>query len=138
MILHNSDRFAEALIMNDLPLPEELDCIPDVGVVDQPEDVVVAQAGFLLCCQILKKIGQHVSGGGKLCSVEGIAGGSLGVDAGGVIHKIGVEAGFFDLADRKIPGQLIEDGRDHFYMGQLFGAQRSIGNVPMYQIRGQA
>ena len=54
MILHNSDRFAEALIMNDLPLPEKLDCIPDVGVVDQPEDVVVAQAGFLLCCNHIR------------------------------------------------------------------------------------
>ena len=35
--------------MHDLPLAEELDGIPYVGVVAEAEDIVVGDAGFLLC-----------------------------------------------------------------------------------------
>ena len=39
---------AEPLIMHDLPLPQELDRVTHFGVVDQPQDVVVGGARFLL------------------------------------------------------------------------------------------
>ena len=42
------DRFAESLEVYDLPLPEELDHIVHIGVVAEPQDVVIGHTGFLL------------------------------------------------------------------------------------------
>ena len=53
-VLDDAGGLAEALVVDDLPLPEELDDVPDVGVVYQAEDVVVAHAGFLLCCNLIR------------------------------------------------------------------------------------
>ncbi len=39
--------------MHDLPLPQELDGIPHIGVVTEAEDVVVGHAGLLLCCNCI-------------------------------------------------------------------------------------
>ena len=41
--------FAEALIMNQLSLTEELDGVLDVGVVDHTKQVVVGGSCLLLC-----------------------------------------------------------------------------------------
>ena len=35
--------------MDDFPLPQEADHVVDIRVVGQAEDVVVGEAGFLLC-----------------------------------------------------------------------------------------
>ena len=35
--------------MDDFPFPQELQRIPDIGVVDETEQVVIGDAGFLLC-----------------------------------------------------------------------------------------
>ena len=42
------DGLAEPLEMDDLPLPQELDDVVDVGIVGKPEDVVIGHSGLLL------------------------------------------------------------------------------------------
>ena len=49
MILGDAEGIAEPLVMDDLPLSEELDGLADVGVVAEAEDVVVGDSCFLLC-----------------------------------------------------------------------------------------
>ena len=48
--LRQPQRLTEALEVHDLPGPEELDGVADVRVVGKAENVVVGNAGFLLCC----------------------------------------------------------------------------------------
>ena len=45
--------FAETLEVDDFPLSQETDDIVDVRVVGKAEDIVVGEAGFLLCRHIL-------------------------------------------------------------------------------------
>ena len=42
------DGFAEALEMNDLPLPQEFDDIVDVRIVGKPQDIVIGDPSLLL------------------------------------------------------------------------------------------
>ena len=46
--LAQAQAFAEALEVNDLPLPQKADDVVHVRVVGQAEDVVIGQAGLLL------------------------------------------------------------------------------------------
>lgn len=41
---------AEALVMDDLPLAQELQGIADVGIVNQAKQIVVGYSCFLLWC----------------------------------------------------------------------------------------
>ena len=52
-ILCDAQAFAEALVVDDLALAEELDGLANVGVVDQAQDVVVGRACLLLCCTFI-------------------------------------------------------------------------------------
>lgn len=45
-ILHLAETFAEALVMDDLPLPEIADGLQNIRVVHQAEDVVIGGAAF--------------------------------------------------------------------------------------------
>ena len=69
--------------------------------------------------QVLGKISDHIPshlhGGGA----PRRAGGGGGVDAGGVVHKIGVKACCADLLVSQVPGQLMDDSADHLQMPQL-------------------
>ena len=42
--------FAEALEVHDLPLAQEFDGIVDVRIIAQTKDIIVSDAGLLLCC----------------------------------------------------------------------------------------
>ena len=84
--------------------------------------------------QILRQIGDHVAGDGDGAGRPREAGRRGGVDTRRVIHKIGVEARRPDVLLGQISGQLVYDGTHHLQMPQLLCAQRSIGNVPKYQI----
>lgn len=88
--------------------------------------------------QVLRQVGDQVALDGHGRRVPRGAGGGGGIHPGGVIHKIRLVSRLFDLLRRHVPGQLVDDGADDLQVSQLLGAQRSIGNVPMYQIRGQA
>ena len=53
-LLAQAQAFAEALEVNDLPLPQKADDVVHVRVVGQAEDVVIGQAGLLLCCAFVR------------------------------------------------------------------------------------
>lgn len=111
--------FAEPLEVYDLPFAQKPDSVTDVWVIAQAQDIVVGYASFLLRRQVLGKICDHIPshlhGGGA----PGRAGGGGGVDAGGVVHKIGVKACCADLLVSQVPGQLMDDSADHLQMPQL-------------------
>ena len=49
-VLDQPQSLAEALEMDDLPGTQELDDVVDVRVIGKPQNVVVGDAGLLLCC----------------------------------------------------------------------------------------
>ena len=73
-----------------------------------------------LRAQILRQVGDGVTldlhGGG----VPGEAGGGGGIDAGGMVHKVGRKSGILDLGVLQISGELMNDGADHLQMAQFF------------------
>lgn len=77
-----------------------------------------------ICGKILSEVRDGIAGdlhgGGR----PGAAGGKLREHTGGVIHKIGVEAGGFDLLLGQIPGQLMDQRADHLQMPQFLRADR--------------
>lgn len=115
--------------MDDLPGPQEANGVVDVRVVGEPQDVVVGKAGFLLRRQVLGQVGDDVAGDLHGGGGPGVAGGELGIYAGGVVHEVGREAGAPDLFLRQIAGQLMDDGPNHLQMAQLFGAD--VGKQPL-------
>lgn len=99
--------FAKTLEVDDFPLPEKTDDIVNIRIIGQTENVVIGEAGFLLCRHILSQIGDHVPSNLHGRSRPGITGGELGVYAGGMIHKICVKASGFDLFLIQISGKLM-------------------------------
>lgn len=83
--------------MDDFPFPQKLDHIPHIRIVGEAEDVVVGETGFLFRRQIFGEVGDGVPGNGQGFGGEGGARGSLGIDTGGVVHKVGVKAAVLDL-----------------------------------------
>lgn len=61
IFLHDAQGIAEALEMDDFACAEELDRVPNVGIVDQTKQIVVCGARLLFCRKILKKIGDCVA-----------------------------------------------------------------------------
>ena len=49
LVGHNAQGFAKALEVYDFPRAQELDGFAHIGVVDQPQDVVIGYPCFLLC-----------------------------------------------------------------------------------------
>ena len=49
MLLRDAERFTEALIVHDLALAQILDGIAHVGIVTQPQNIVVGDSRLLLC-----------------------------------------------------------------------------------------
>lgn len=70
---------------------------------------------------VLGEVGDGVAGGLEGGGGEGHSACGLRPDAGGVIHKVDVKAGFFDLLDGEVAGELVDDGADHLQMRQLLG-----------------
>lgn len=115
-------RFAEALEMDDLPCPQELDGVIYIRVIAEPQDVIISQASLLLGGQIFRQVGNHVAGRGYRPRRPRKAGCSGGVDACCVIHKIGVKACGSDVLVRQISRKLMHDRTHHFKMPQFLGA----------------
>jgi len=117
---------AEALEVDDLPFPQEADNVVYVRVVAEAEDVVIGHPGLLFGGQVLRQVGDGVTLDGHGRGIPGEARGCRGVDTYGVVHEIGRERGVTELIVLQIPGQLVNDGPDHFQMAQFFGPQWSI------------
>ena len=49
-VLHQPQCFAEALEMDDFPGTQEFNDVVDVRIVRKPQNIVVGDAGLLLCC----------------------------------------------------------------------------------------
>lgn len=97
MLLDIPESLAEPLEVDDLPLSQEADGIADLRVFYHPQDVVVGGAGFLLCCQILKKVCDGISFGLKFAGVKRNAASSLRPDTSGMVNVIGTKARLFDF-----------------------------------------
>ncbi len=114
---------AEALVVHDLPRAQEADGVAHIRFVRaEAQDVVVGHAGLLLRGEVLMDIRQGVPRGVDRHGRERVPGGADGVDPGGMVHEIGVVAGFLDLLGRQVARKLIDDGADHLKMRQFFGA----------------
>ena len=68
--------------MNNLPLPQEPDNVVDVRVVAQAQNVVIGEPRLLLGSQVLRQVGDDVSGGLDGAGGPGEARGGGGIDAG--------------------------------------------------------
>ena len=134
MILRDAEGIPKPLIMHDLTLPEELDGLADIGIVAEAEDVVVGDAGLLLGRQILMEISEDVPLDAHVFHVKGHPRGGDGVDPRGMIHKVGGEGGVLDLLLGQVAGELVEDGGDHFEVGQLLCTD--VGQDPHHLLIG--
>ena len=113
-------RIAEALEMDNFSGPEKPDYIVYIGVIGEPENVVIGYAGFLfggkVLCQVGNQIAFHLHGRGG----PGETGSGGRINARGMVNKIGVESGCFDLFLTEIPGELVDKGPNHLQMAQFF------------------
>ncbi len=75
-----------------------------------------------ICCQVLGEVGDDVALHGHGRGGVREAGGGGGIDAGGAVDEVGVEPGGADLLVGELPGELVDDGADHFEVAQLLGA----------------
>ena len=66
--------------------------------------------------QILGQISDQIALAGHTGGAVGEPGGSGGIHARCAVHKISVEPGGLDLLIREVPGQLVDDGANHFQM----------------------
>lgn len=46
------DSLAEPLEVDYLPFPQEFDHVVDIGIIRQPQDIVIGYSGLLLCCDM--------------------------------------------------------------------------------------
>lgn len=60
LILIVVEKLAEALEMHDFSRTEKLDDFVYIGVVGEPQNVVVGRAGFLLCREVFNKVCDRV------------------------------------------------------------------------------
>ena len=68
LILGNAQAFAEALIVDDLALTQELDGLADIRIVDQTQDIVISSARLLFCCTLV--CANFFDRGEGLCGME--------------------------------------------------------------------
>lgn len=98
-VLCNPQCISKTLEVDDLALPQEYDRIAHIRVVDQPQDIVIGQPGFLFRSEILVKIGKRVTSDLKRCCRERYPGCCLRINPGGMIDKIGIEPTLLNIAD---------------------------------------
>ena len=89
--------FAKALEMNNFTGSQELDDIVNVRIVRKTQDVVIGDASFLLCCQILSQVGDQISFDLHTGCAPRETGGSGGIDTRSVIHEVGIESSRLDV-----------------------------------------
>ena len=130
------DRLTETLKMHDLAFAEKTDHIGDVGVVREPENIVVGDAGFLFGGKVLGQICDDVARNLHSRGGPRIAGGKLGVYAGGMVDKIGVKACLTYLLCCQVPGQLMNNGRYDLHVTQFFCADCGYELAPQVRCSG--
>ena len=111
--------FAETLEVYDFARPQESDRVTYVRVVGQAQDVVVGHARLLFRRKVFGQVADDVALRLERGRRPRHAAGGDGVDAGGVVNEIFVEALLLDLVDRQVARELINDSADHFDMAQF-------------------
>lgn len=124
MVLCDPKRFAESLEVHHFTFTQELDWISDIRIVHESQDVIIGFPRFLLGGEIFMEIRKQVAGRVKIACIEGNARCRHRIQAGCMVYKIGIEPGFLDFIHAKVAGELIDDGTDHFHMGQFAGTWR--------------
>ena len=130
MVGRDPEAFAETLVVDDLPFPQEFQRIADIRVVNKAEQVVVRCTGLLLGCHILVHVADDIALALDIGRGPRRAGRGLRPDAGGMVDEIGIKTRLHDFLGGEVSGELMHHGGDHFKMCQFFGAYRSNGNVP--------
>lgn len=121
VILNDTECIAEALEVDDLALAQEADRVGDVVIVAEAQDIVVGFSRLLLCCEVLRQVGDRVAGRLEGVCVPRHAACRDGIESGGMVDEIGVEAACLDLLGREVAGELIHDRADHLHMRELLG-----------------
>ena len=112
--------FSKTLEMDHLPLAQEADHIVDIRIIRQPQNIFIRDTGFLLCCHVLGQIGNNIALNRQRSSGEGKTAGRCWVDPGCPVNEICVKTCGFNLFLCQIPGQLVDNGADHFQMSKFF------------------
>ena len=108
--------------MDDLPLAQEADNVVYVGIIREPENIIVGSARLLLGGKVLCEIGDHIAADGDADRVPRHARRRLRKYAERMIDKICVKALRLDFLRRQIPGELVDDRANHFQVTELFRA----------------
>ena len=87
-----------------------------------------------ICRKILVEVGDDVALDAHVFHVHGNTAGGDGINAGGVIHKIGGKGALLNFTLGKVARQLVEDGCHHFKVGELLRAY--LTSVIVYDIIG--
>ena len=122
LFLSDAESVSKALIVHDLTLAQVAQRITHVGVIAKANEVVVGRARLLFCCQVLVEVGDDVALDADVFHIKGHAGCRYGIDARGVVNKVGRKGGVGNLFLRDVARQLIEDCCHHFKVRELFCA----------------
>lgn len=121
LIRRKAHTLAETLKMDYLPCAQEFDRVADVGIVDKPQDIVVRLSRLLLRRKILGKVAYSVARALDISGSERHSRGRGGVNTGGVVNEICVEARALYLILGEISRELIDYRADHFEMPKFLG-----------------
>lgn len=121
MLLYHAQRFTETLEMHDLSGAQEPDGIDDVGILRHPQDVVVGGPRLLLRSHILRQVGDGIALALEFTGILRDTACRLRPYRQSVVDIVGTKVGSLDLLRGQIAGELVNDGGDHFEMGDLNG-----------------
>lgn len=69
IVLCDSDCFTETLIVCQFPLPQELNGIANIRVINQTQNIIIGNPRFLLCCNFVKTTGLKNPVFMRVCSI---------------------------------------------------------------------
>lgn len=80
-----------------------------------------------ICREVFREIGDRVASGLDGGGAPRKAGGGGRVNSGGVVHEVGREGGAIAyLFIGEVPGELVDNGSNHFHMAQFFGPYQGV------------
>ena len=129
-VLGNLQALAKALEVDDLTFPQETDDIVYIGIIAEPQDVIIGDTGFLLCCKVFRQIADHIALDCHGCCIVRPAGSCGGIDTCGVIDEIGIETCGFDLILAEIAGKLMHQRANHFQMSEFLCTYKRVQMEP--------
>ena len=129
-IFRKPDRFAETLKMNDFPFTEKSNNIVHVGIVTQPEDIIIGHSGLLLCGKIFGKIRDHIAFDTDGRRIPGCTGSKLGKYPCGVIHEVRGKIRHSYIVFLDVAGQLMNDRADNLQVGEFFRTNQRVKMNP--------